>query len=487
MVRIPAVLSICLAWAACAPSARVSERPPNIVFILADDLGYGELGCFGQQLIRTPRLDRLAAEGMRFTHFYSGNAVCAPSRCSFMTGKHPGHAHVRSNGNPPERRNPPAGTDDFWPGQHPLPFSERTVAELLKERGYATGAIGKWGLGHEGSTGEPNRRGFDFWYGYLCQGHAHNHYPRFLWRNREKEFLEGNTHGATGRHYAQDRFSAEALRFVRENRERPFFLYLPFTISHASLQVPEEAVADYRGRIPETPYEHRDRYVPHPTPHAAYAAMVTYLDRAVGSLLDLLRELGLDERTLVVFSSDNGPTHDRVGGADSPFFKSAGPFRGLKGSLYEGGIRVPTIARWPGRVPAGSVSAHPAAFWDLLPTFAELAGAAPPPGIDGLSLVPTLLGRPGEQRAHEFLYWEFPSYGGQQAVRAGSWKAVRQGMLQKGNADPLRIELYDLEKDPGETTDVAAAHPEIVARMAAVMKREHVPHPLWPFPAIDRP
>ena len=325
-----------------APAVHAADRPPNVILMIADDLGYAELGCYGQKIIQTPNLDRLAADGMRFTQAYSGNAVCAPSRCCLMTGKHPGHAWVRDNGAPNYLDDLAKKYQWEYPGQHPIPDEEVTLAEVLKARGYATGAAGKWGLGQVGNTGDPNRQGFDLFYGYYCQGHAHNHYPRFLWRCGVKEYFEGNDgKSLSGKTYAEDKFAEVALDFIRTNKDRPFFLYLPFIIPHVSIQVPEEALAQYRGKIPEEPFTQRDNYVKHPTPRAGYAAMLSYLDRDIGRILGLVKELGLDDNTVVIFSSDNGPTHDRAGGADSAFFKSAGPLRGLKGSLYEGGIRVP--------------------------------------------------------------------------------------------------------------------------------------------------
>lgn len=443
--------------------------PPNIVFILADDLGYGDLGCYGQRKIRTPHLDRMAAEGMRFTQFYAGAPVCAPSRCVLMTGKHLGHAHIRNN-----REVKPEG-------QEPIPLEEITLAEVLGDVGYATAATGKWGLGGPGSTGDPNRQGFDLFFGYNCQRHAHNFYPTYLWRNQQRVPLEGNTGGPTGKQYSHDLIVAEALRFVEENKDRPFFLYVPFTIPHLALQVPEDSLAEYQGQWPDPPYVGGKGYLPHPTPRAAYAAMISRMDRDIGRLLARLKELQLDERTLVMFSSDNGPTHD-VGGADSPFFESAGPLRGLKGTVYEGGIRVPLIARWPGRIAAGKVSEHVGAFYDVLPTLAEVAGARPPAGLDGLSFLPTLLGL-GGQTPHEFLYWEFYGYGGQQAVRLGDWKGVRANLAKDRDAP---VELYNLKEDIGETRDQAAEHPEIVARIEEVLRREHTPSPLWQFAPVKK-
>lgn len=463
------VLGIALLSLISGQTARGADRPsvPNIVFILADDLGYGEVGCYGQKKIRTPRLDRMAAEGLHFTQFYAGNAVCAPSRCCLMTGKHAGHAHVRSNKEvKPE-------------GQEPLPADTVTVARLLKARGYATAAFGKWGLGGPGTTGDPNRQGFDLFFGFNCQRHAHNHYPTYLWRNDRRLGLD-NDGTLTGRQHSHDLFEAEALQFLQENKDRPFFLYVPFTIPHVSLQVPEDSLKEYLGKWEDPPYRGGKGYLPHEHPRAAYAAMVTRMDRSVGRILDRLKELDLDERTLVIFSSDNGPTIE-VGGADSSFFASAGPLRGLKGSLYEGGICVPGIARWPGKINAGRVSDLPVAFCDVLPTLCAVAGAEPPKDIDGVSFLPTLLEK-GEQVKHPFLYWEYPAGGGQQAVRMGDWKGVRQE-LQKGDTT---IQLYNLADDVGERQDVAGQHPDVVARIAKVMKEQHVPSELFPIKALDK-
>ncbi len=471
---------------AVAAAAEKPDRPPNIIYFLADDLGYAELGCYGQEWIKTPNVDRIAAEGIRFTQHYSGNAVCAPSRCCLMTGKHPGHAYIRSNGNPkhPQQRIEKYGYQ--FPGQHPIPDAEVTIPEMLKQKGYATGAMGKWGLGHFGTTGDPNRQGFDLFYGFNCQVHAHNHFPRFLWRNAQREVLPGNDRTLSGQTYSQDRFREVALEFIRENKDRPFFLYMPFTIPHLSIQVTEESLAQYKGKIPEEEYEHRG-YLKHPFPRAGYAAMISHMDRDIGRIMALVEQLGLDQRTLVVFTSDNGPTFDRLGGSDSEFFKSAGKLRGLKGSLYEGGIRVPMVARWPGKIRPGTTTEHISAFWDVMPTVAEITGTTPPQGIDGISFAPTLLGKPEEQEKREYLYWEFPGYGGQQAVRAGQWKAIRQNVLKKNNPQPLKIELYNLVRDIGEQHDVAAEHPEIVARLRSAMEREHTPSKLFRMRPLDGP
>jgi arylsulfatase A len=474
---------LCLTTWPLFAGAEDASRSPNIVFLLADDLGYAELGCYGQKIIRTPNIDRIAAEGIRFTQFYSGNAVCAPARCNLMTGRHPGHAYIRNNGDPKHLQHLAQEHGWEFPGQNPIPDAEVTIAEMLKQKDYATGAMGKWGLGHFHTSGDPNRQGFDLFYGFNCQRHAHNHYPKFLWRNDTKEVLPGNDRTLHGETYSQDRFIEEGLKFVRQNKERPFFLYMPFAIPHLALQVPEESLAEYKGKIPEEEYEHRG-YIERPHPRAAYAAMVTHLDKGVGQVLDLLEELDLSENTLVMFSSDNGPVYDRLGGTDSDYFDSNGPSRGHKGSLYEGGIRVPLVAKWPGRIPPGQVTDHVAAFWDVMPTIAEVTGTTPPEEIDGHSFAPTLTGS-GEQRPPEFLYWEFQAYGGQQAVRMGNWKGIRQNMLRK-NSDPLKIELYNLADDAGESTDVAAEQPEVVAQIRQIMQREHTPSELFPFPPIDR-
>ncbi len=487
------------------PSQSVAaDRPPNVVYILADDLGYAELGCYGQEKIRTPNLDRLARQGMRFTQHYCGNAVCAPSRCSLMTAKHPGHAYIRSN----RKAKLPADVLERYgmefSGQEPIPHAEVTIAEMLKQKGYATAAIGKWGLGHFGTTGDPNRQGFDLFFGYNCQGHAHSFYPAYLWQN-DRKFPLGNdppipghaklAEGADpndpasyapfkGTDYSPDHMIDVALRFIRDNKDRPFFLYFPSTIPHLALHIPDEELKPYVGKWDETPFV-GNGYTPHQTPRAAYAAMISRLDKDVGRIMALLEELGLDENTLVMFSSDNGTTHLEKE-VDYEFFESVGPLRGLKGSLYEGGIRVPMIARWTGVIKPSTVTDHVSAFWDVLPTIAEVTGTEPPQGLDGISFAPTLLGRPDEQQEHEFLYWEFPGYNGQQALRMGDWKAVRQQMLRRNNPDPLKIELYNLKDDVGESRDVAAEHPEVVARMRKIMHAEHVPSELFPMPPIDR-
>lgn len=479
------LLSVLALLAACAAPA--AERAPNIVLIVADDLGWGELGSYGQEHIRTPRLDALAAEGMRFTRFYSGSPVCAPSRATLLTGLHTGHAPIRDNDEMNARGD--VWNDPELEGQRPLPADTVTLGHLLQRRGYATAAVGKWGLGWTGSEGDPNAQGFDHWFGFICQREAHNYYPTHLWSDGQKVPLDNrrfkahqrlpedaDPHDPTsyaayaGNDYAPDLMIEDALGFVRAHAERPFFLYLPTPVPHLALQVPEDSLAEYAGAFEETPYPGGQGYLPHPTPRAAYAAMITRMDRDIGRLLDLLDELDLTDDTLVLFTSDNGPSW--VGGVDRTFFDSAGGLRGRKAQVYEGGLRVPLLARWPGRVPAGAVSDQLGAFWDLLPTCVELAGGPVPEGLDGLSLTPTLLGRDAEQAQHELLYWEYARR--HRALIAGRWKAVQH------LPDPA-LELYDLDDDPGESRDVAAEHPEVVARLLDLMAEAHEPSDVFPL------
>jgi arylsulfatase A len=444
MKQIPTIALLLLSVVA-VPIVAAAE-PPNIIFIMADDLGIGDLGCYGQRHIQTPNIDRLAAEGMRFTDAYAGSAVCAPARCVLMTGLHTGHARVRNNA---------AARGGYGPQRRvPLLPEDVTVAEVLKQAGYTCGVVGKWGLGEPGTTGVPNRQGFDFWFGYLNQSHAHGYYPEFLWRNEECYPLEGNYAWRTGA-YAHDLFTREALEFIEQNHERPFFLYLPYTIPHGKLQVPSLE-----------PYADRDW----PESHRAYAAMVTRMDRDIGRLMQRLKRLEIDRRTLVFFTSDNGATTAYLSG--DRFFESWGPYRGEKGSLYEGGIRVPLIARWPEHIAAGSTSNVPCYFADFLPTAAELAGVKPPAGLDGISLAPVLAGSEPPQR--DFLFWE---------IRKGSatWRAVRHGNFkavcrQFGEA----WELYDLAADPGERNNLAAEQPEVVARIEAWAAGARTESPYWP-------
>jgi arylsulfatase A-like enzyme len=455
------VSSLLPSCAGMSETATVQKKRPNIIFILADDLGYGDLGCYGQETIKTPNLDQMAVEGMRFTDHYAGSTVCAPSRCALMTGLHTGHCWIRGN------------------ALLPLRPEDVTVAELLKKAAYQTGIIGKWGLGEAGSTGIPNKQGFDYWFGYLNQRHAHNYYPEFLWRNEEKVPIEGNKlpapePGGWGRSveratYSHDLFAQEALSFVERNRDKTFFLYLAFTIPHANNEAGQNGM-----EVPSLePYADKDW----PQPQKAHAAMITRMDRDIGRLFGKLKELGLDRDTLVMFSSDNGP--HKEGGGDPDFFRSSGSLRGYKRDLYEGGIRVPMIARWPGKIKPGSISNHICAFWDFLPTCCELAGIETPQGLDGISMLETLLSRTDQQKKHEFLYWEFHEQGKKQAVRMDDWKGVRLNVAKDPDGP---IELYNLKDDIGEKHDVAGQHPDIVAKIAEYMKLSHAPSEHWPLP-----
>jgi arylsulfatase A len=480
--------------------AAESPRQPNIVFVLADDLGYGDLGCFGQKLIRTPTLDKLAAEGMRFTQHYAGNNVCAPSRCVLMTGLHPGHAFVRDNKE--------VGEWYSGRGQAPIPATEKTLASALKAAGYATGAFGKWGLGGVGSSGDPLKHGFDHFFGFNDQRLAHNYYPRYLVDDEAKLPLPGNANvvekeglslpanadpgnpasyaSFIGKQYAPDLCCERALRFVRENKDRPFFLYYPTTVPHLALQVPADSLAEYRGKLDDKPYPGGKGYLPQQFPRAAYAAMVSRLDRDLGRIVQLVKDLGLEDNTIFIFTSDNGEVYP-LAGFDPVYFHSNGPLRGYKGGMYEGGIRVPLIVRWKGRVPTGETSTLVTGFEDWLPTLLELAGASQslPSGLDGISFAPTLLGRSQPERP--FLYRESTGYGGQQMVRVGDWKLVRQHLISspKPAAAPT-TQLFNLADDPGEHNDVAAAHPDLVAKLRRLMREQHTPSKEFPFPALDK-
>jgi arylsulfatase A len=435
---LPLALAALLATAAPADDAK-----PNIVVLLCDDLGYGDLGCYGQTKIKTPNLDRMAAEGVRFTQAYAGTTVCAPTRCALMTGLHIGHAPIRAN-----RELKPEG-------QEPLPEGTFTVARLFQAAGYKTAAFGKWGLGFVDSSGSPDKMGFDLFFGYNCQRQAHNFYPDHLWRNRQRVELDGKT-------YSHDLIVSESLRWVRENAQSPFFLYLPVTIPHPQYQVPDLG-----------PYANE----PWPEEMKKYAAMITRLDGDVGRLLALLKELGIDERTLVIFTSDNGAANKAV----LDLFQSNGPLRGTKRTMYEGGIREPAVARWPGKIKPGTTNDTPWAFYDFLPTAAELIGRPLPVGVktDGISIVPALLG--GTMPKREYLYWELHEPRFMQAVRMGDWKGIRYGSLT------APMELYDLAKDPQEAQNVAAVYPEVVSRIASLMKAAHVEAPQFPDSKAQAP
>ncbi len=448
------------AAALAAPStllAKSAKRKPNIIYIMADDLGYGDLSCFGQTKFKTPHLDQMAAEGVKFTDYYSGSTVCAPTRCVLMTGMHTGHAYVRGN-----REVRPEG-------QAPMPADIFTVPRMLKKAGYVTGMFGKWGLGAPGSASDPVKH-FDTFYGYNCQREAHTFYPKHLWSNDKKVPLDGKT-------YSADLISDQVLKFVRDNKDKPFFCYYPTTIPHAAMHVPPDSHDPFRKKFPQFENKigrYRGPQVKNPV--AAFAGMVTRMDRHIGQLMALLKELGIDEDTIVSFTSDNGP--HREGGHNPDFFNSNGPLKGHKRDLYEGGIRAPFIARWPGKIKPGTTCDLPTAMWDVMPTCAEIAGIDPPAGLDGISYLPALLGQMDKQKAHAYLYWAFYERGGKQAVRMGKWKGVRNNV---GRAPDSPLELYDLSADIGETKNVGAEHPEIVKKLDAYMKEAYTESPRWSF------
>ena len=462
---------------------------------MADDLGWGELGCYGQRKIRTPNIDRLASQGMRFTQYYSGAPVCAPSRNVLMTGLHTGHTPIR--GNLPVRN--PDGT--VGEGQHPIPDESLTIAEVFKEAGYTTGAIGKWGLGPVGSTGDPNRQGFDLFFGYNCQSVAHSYYPPHLWRNNQK--IPINSHPIPGQErlpngevrledyqadtYSSDVMEAEAVRFIEQNAKRPFFLYLPFIEPHVAMHPPKRLVDSYPVNWDDQPYRGQSGYLPHPRPRAAYAAMITNLDEHVGKVMDALKKQGIEKNTLVVFTSDNGTTHMAkdpvygIGGVDARFFNSTRELRAYKGSVYEGGIRVPFIVRWPGRVPAKSTSLTPAYAPDHFATLCEVIGKRPEGERDGVSLLP-LLTRKSESVRRKPMVWVFPEYGGQVAVRLGDFKVVRQQLKTR---QPGPWEVYDLSRDPGETEDLSATRPDLIDQAKTTLRAEMSDNPRFPVTVPD--
>ena len=460
------------------------DKKPNVVFILADDLGYGDLSCYGQEKFETPNIDKLAQSGMRFTQCYSGTTVSAPSRSCLLTGTHSGHTPVRGNLElDPE-------------GQFPLPDDARTIFEVMKDAGYKTSAFGKWGLGYIGSTGDPKNQGCDTFYGYNCQREAHTYYPPFLYRNEHREYLnnplvvphtkldkgadpyeEKSYAKYTLNEYAPDLMYKEILNFIDLTKDNPFVLFWTTPLPHVPLQAPEKWVKHYVNKFgDEKPYTGNKDYFPCRYPRATYAAMISYWDEQIGGLINKLKELGIYDNTIIIFTSDNGPTFN--GGSDSFFFDSAKPFKSEwgwgKASLREGGIRVPMIASWPKKIKAGSKSDLICAFWDIMPTFCEIAKVECPT-TDGISFLPELLGK--KQNKHDFLYWEFPDSGGQKAVRMGKWKGIVLNIF-KGNR---KIQLYDLDSDPREQTDVARYHPEIVKRMEDIMKQEHIEPELASF------
>lgn len=474
---------------------------PNIILILADDLGYGELGVYGQKKIETPNIDKLASEGIKFTQHYSGSAVCAPSRYSLLTGQHMGNAYIRGNDEWAERGEvwdfAKAVNDPNLEGQRPIPDTVPTLSQLLQQNGYKTGIVGKWGLGGPLTEGIPNNRGFDFFYGYNCQRQAHTYYPMHLWKNNEKELLRNKLvpphqklkEGADPYDiksyadfnlidYSPELMHSEALNFINTNKDSPFFLYYASPIPHVALQAPQKWIDYYVEKFgDEKPYDGSKGYYPSRYPRATYAAMISYLDEQVGDIVSELNKLGIYENTLILFTSDNGASF--AGGADPEFFNSGGIFasdygRG-KGFLYEGGIRVPLIASWPGKIKQESVSNHISAFWDYFSTLCEVAGIEIPFETNGISFLPTLIGK--KQKQHEYLYYEFPEYGGQQAVRIENYKAIRKD-IKKGN---LEIELFDLNNDIKEEKNIADQNPEIIKRIEEIMIKEHTTPELQKF------
>jgi arylsulfatase A-like enzyme len=498
LILLPGILVKVFAQASLPASSQ-----PNIILIVADDLGYGELGCYGQQKIETPNIDRLADEGIRFTQFYAGSPVCAPSRCVLLTGLHTGHAQIRGNDEWKERGNVwdyrAMLADSTLEGQKPMKAGTVTIGSLLQRAGYTTGLVGKWGLGAPHSVSAPNKSGFDFFFGYNCQRQAHTYYPVHLYRNEKRIYLANDTlaphtklaEGADPydpenyasfllNEYAPDLMFHEITDFVDRNHKHPFFLLWATPIPHAALQAPEEWVDHYVRKFgDEEPYTGDQGYFPVRYPHATYAAMISYLDEQVGMLVEQLKVLGIHENTLILFTSDNGPTYN--GGTDSPWFDSGGPFQSEygygKGFLHEGGIRVPLIVNWPGKIEAGRVSDLRAAFWDVLPTCCDMSGTTAPEDSEGISFLPELLGK--YQEEHNFLYWEFPEYGGQQAIIYGHFKAIRKD-LHKGNA---RWEVFDLAADPEESTNIAELHPDIIRRIDSIATSAHKrsDNPSWQF------
>ncbi|MDQ8185087.1 arylsulfatase [Pelagicoccus sp. SDUM812002] len=451
-----------------AASTALADQKPNIIYILADDLGYGDLGAYGQTHFQTPNIDSLAQQGMQFTQHYSGSTVCAPSRCSLLTGKHVGHTAVRGNSEvQPE-------------GQLPMPADTYTLAHLLQGAGYTTGVFGKWGLGAPGSESEPLKMGFDRFYGYNCQRQAHHYYPYFLWNDDEREILWDNfgTETAT---YAPDLIQERTLDFIEANKDRPFFCYYALVQPHAEMFAPESYMEKYRGKfLPESSFEGVDDgprfrkgpYGSQPEAHAAFAAMVNHMDDDIGELLAKLDELGIADNTLIIFTSDNGP-HSEAG-HDPDFFGSNGGLRGYKRDLYEGGIRVPMLVKWPGKIAATSTSDHLSAFWDVLPTVADIVGLPVPENTDGISFLPNLLGEQN-QAEHSYLYWEFHEKKGRVAIRKGDWKAVRYDV----SVDPdSPLELYDLSKDPTESRNLAADHPQLVRELDRLIRDARTESPI---------
>ena len=479
---------LCVALACAAVPALAT----NVVFILADDLGYGELGCFGQQKIPTPNIDRLATEGTKLTRHYTGAPVCAPARCILMTGKHGGHAEIRGN------RQASVTDPAFKEGQHPITAGAVTMAEVFKQAGFATGAIGKWGLGPVGSSGDPNKHGFDLFFGYNCQAVAHSFYPKFLWRNdkqieinpkpvpghAKQESGEVKAESWIGQNYAPDLMVKEAETFIAANKAKPFFLYLAFVEPHVAMQPPLDRLDAFPKEWDDQAYRGEAGYTPHPRPRAAYAAMIADLDRHVGAVRAALEKAGVLDDTLIVFTSDNGTTHPgggksrfHIGGCDAEFFNSTAGLRGYKGSLFEGGIRVPTVVRLPGKIKAGTVDATPGYFPDWFPTLCAAAGLAAPAGLDGSNLWPQLTGSGKVERSKPML-WVYPEYGGQVAVRLGDFKVIRQDLMKKS---PQPWKVFNVETDPAEKSDLAGARADLIREAEAVLGREMTANTVFPL------
>lgn len=467
-----------------------SVQKPNVIYIYADDMGYGELGCYGQQKIKTPNIDKLAAEGIRFTQHYTGAPVCAPARCMLMTGRHSGHAYIRGN------YELGGFEDSNEGGQMPLPENTFTIAGMMKAAGYVTGAIGKWGLGMSDNTGDPNKQGFDYFYGYYDQKQAHNFYPTHLWENGKWDTLNnpyfmvhrsipvGSPDSAfnnfKGKDYSVTKMAEKTLAFIKSNKDKPFFLYLPYTGPHISLQAPDEAVQEYIGKFDEQPYYGQDGYAPCKHPLSTYAAMITYMDKQVGRIMALLKQLNLDENTIVMFSSDNGSTF-HTGGVQAEYFNLTGGLRGRKQDLYEGGIRIPFVARWPGKIKP-DVSDLVSTQYDLMATLSDLVKTKTLPN-DGVSFLPTLLGHPEKQALRNYLYFEFPEKGGQVAIRMGDWKGVKTNMNKNKNAP---WEIYNLKDDFAEAKNVAAQHLDLTKKFDAIVKKEHQRTHLRDWEFIDK-
>ena len=444
------------------------ERFPNIVFILADDLGYGDLSCYGQKGFTTPQIDSLAGDGLKFTQHYAGSTVCAPSRCALMTGFHTGHTEVRGN------KSQDSGESNF-----PLSPQAVTIAKILQNKGYATGCFGKWGLGAFMNSGDPLKQGFDEFFGYYDQAQAHSYYPPHLYHNGNKIELDGNT-------YSHDLIAAKGMEFIRTNKDKPFFCYLPVTIPHAAMQVPEEYVAPWRPKYDKYEDEVVKYSIAAPVrnPVAAFPGMMTKLDETVGQVLDLLKELGLEENTIILFSSDNGP-HVEGGHRSVEVFRSGGPLRGVKRDLTEGGIRVPLLVKWPARIKPGTITDHISAFWDFLPTVCEIVGEQPPAGIDGITFLPTFVGNAAAQKTHDYLYWEFHEGNGKRALRVGDWKAIQASNV-KSNPNGL-IELYNLKDDLGEESNLADKFPDKIEQFRELFNEVRTASPDFPFLPDENP